>query len=227
MQEKIKSLYILASVSVIVFILVLACLIFGLTGTMDFWQGWMFLAVFCIPTCVITIYLMINDPVLLERRIKSKETRPQQILGQSIAGFLFLFGLLGVSALDNRFAWSGIPLILTIISEVLILTGFIIVFFVFRYNSYTSKVITVMSNQKVITNGPYSVVRHPMYLGAILIILFTPLSLNSWWGMIAAIFLCVIVVFRTLDEEKLLNAELEGYKEYCHKTKYRIIPYIW
>ncbi|MCC0643160.1 MULTISPECIES: methyltransferase family protein [unclassified Clostridioides] len=152
---------------------------------------------------------------------------PQQILGQSIAGFLFLFGLLGVPALDNRFAWSSIPLILTIISDVLILIGFIIVFFVFRYNSFTSKVITVMSNQKVITDGPYSVVRHPMYLGAILIILFTPLALNSWWGMIAAITLCIIIVFRILDEEKLLSAELDGYKEYCQKTKYRIIPYIW
>ncbi|MCC0637452.1 MULTISPECIES: methyltransferase family protein [unclassified Clostridioides] len=227
MQEKIKSLYILASVSVIAFILVLACLIFGLTGTIDFWQGWIFLTAFCIPTCIITIYLMINDPVLLERRIKSKETRPQQILGQSIAGFLFLFGLLGVPALDNRFAWSSIPIILTIISDVLILIGFIIVFFVFRYNSFTSKVIVVMSNQKVITDGPYSVVRHPMYLGAILIILFTPLALNSWWGMIAVIPLCIIVVFRILDEEKLLSAELDGYKEYCQKTKYRIIPYIW
>ena len=132
-----------------------------------------------------------------------------------------------IPGLDYRFSWSSVPDFVVSVSNALVLLGFLVVFFVFKINSYTSATIGVSQGQKVVSTGVYSVVRHPMYAGAILILIFMPLSLDSLWGLIPAFFISIFVVLRLLDEEKVLMNELDGYKEYCEKTRYHLIPYIW
>jgi len=210
-----------------VFFIIFAVFIFLPAGTLNFWQGWVFFAVFCISTLLITIYFLAKDPALIGRRIKSGEKRTDQKIFQSISGFVFFVGLLAIPGLDYRFSWSNVPDIIVILSDIFVLFGFTIVFLVFNTNSYTSATIEVNEGQKVISTGIYSIVRHPMYLGAVLILIFMPLALDSLWALIPALFICVFVVLRLLDEEKLLLTELDGYKEYCEKTRYHLIPFIW
>ena len=112
-------------------------------------------------------------------------------------------------------------------SNVIVIDGFYIVYLVFRENSFTSATIAVAEEQKLITTGPYSVMRHPMYSGAILMFIFTPLALGSFWGLIPGFMLILILFFRTLHEEKFLAKNLPGYDEYCRKVRYRFIPFIW
>ena len=211
----------------VAFLFVFTVFIFLPAGTFDFWPGWAFCAVFCVSTLLITVYFLFKDPALIRRRIKSGETRKKQKILQAISGFMFFVGLLVIPGLDFRFSWSSVPDAVIILSDVVVLMGFIIVFLVFRTNSYTSATIEVSEGQSVITTGVYSIVRHPMYLGAVLILVFTPLALNSLWALIPALFICVFVVLRLLDEEKVLLKELNGYKDYCEKIRYHLIPFIW
>ena len=226
-MDKNTNLAAQTALQVIVFFIVFALFIFIPAGTVAFWQGWGFFAVFCASTVLITVYFIKKDPALISRRISPNETRKQQKIFQSISGAVFFIGLLVIPGLDFRFSWSGVPAIIVVISDIIVLLGFIIVYFVFKTNSYTSAAIGVDKGQKVISTGVYSVVRHPMYLGAVLILIFMPLALDSLWGLIPALFICVFVVLRLLDEEKLLLKELDGYEEYCKKTRYHLIPYIW
>jgi len=215
------------TLQVVVFFIVFAAFIFLPAGTLNFWQGWAFFSVFCIATLFITVYFLVKDPALIGRRIKSGETRKEQKIFQTISGTVFFVGLLVIPGLDYRFSWSSVPAAVVILSDVIVLLGFAIVFIVFKTNSYTSAAIGVSEGQKVITTGVYAVVRHPMYFGAVLILVFMPLALDSLWALIPALFICVFVVLRLLDEEKLLLKELDGYKEYCEKTRRHLIPYIW
>ena len=212
---------------VVAFLLVFTTSIFLPAGTFNFWYGWAFCAVFCISTLFITVYFLFKDPALISRRIKSGETRKNQKILQSISGFMFFVGLLIIPGLDFRFSWSSVPDVIVILSDVIILIGFIIVFLVFKTNSYTSATIEVSEGQTVVTTGVYSIVRHPMYSGVVLVLVFTPLALDSLWALIPALFICVFVALRLLDEEKLLLKELAGYKDYCEKTRYHLIPFIW
>lgn len=213
--------------SVIVFFVIFGLFIFLPAGALAFWQGWVFFFVFFASTFFITVYFLIKDPALIERRINANEKREKQKIFQSISGFVFFVGLLLIPGLDNRFSWSNVPEYVVIISDALVLLGFVIVFFVFKSNSYTSAIIEVSQGQKLISTGVYSVVRHPMYLGAVLILIFMPLALNSFWGLIPGLFISFFVVLRLLDEEKVLLNELDGYKDYCNKIRYHLIPYIW
>lgn len=163
----------------------------------------------------------------MERRSKAEEKEKNQKIFQTISGSLFFIGLLMIPSLDYRFNWSNVPTYIVLLSNFIVLLGFLIVFFVFKENTYTSAIIEVAENQKVITTGPYKLARHPMYSGAVLVILFTPLALGSWWGLIPAIFITIFVIFRLLDEEKVLLKELQGYDVYCQKTRYHLIPFIW
>ncbi|MDO4501313.1 MAG: isoprenylcysteine carboxylmethyltransferase family protein [Erysipelotrichaceae bacterium] len=212
--------------SVVIFSCILATLIFLGCSNWSFVRGWIFCVSFCMPTFCITAYFLRVDPELIERRIFPKETRPSQIVGQGIAGLLF-FGLILISSIDHRFGWTGVPCAISVLADICIVVGFVIVFKVFGVNSFASRAIETMINQKVITSGPYSIVRHPMYAGALLIILSIPLSLDSIIGMLPGVLLLVVIIFRIRDEEKMLLEELDGYKEYCEKCKYRVIPFIW
>ena len=116
---------------------------------------------------------------------------------------------------------------LVVMADVFVVLGLLIVFIVFKENSFTSAVIEVNEGQKVISTGPYGVVRHPMYAGALLMLLFTPLALGSFWGLLAFIPMLLVISLRVVEEEKFLSKNLSGYDEYCRKVRYRLIPFIW
>lgn len=208
------------------FIIALGLLLFLPAGTIYFWQAWIYLFVFTLSVVAITFYLMKKDPALLERRInvgtKAEKEKSQKII-QFVAQFAFIAIFL-VPAFDHRFVWSRVPSFTTIIGDVLVIWGFYIVFLVFKENTFTSAVIEVDKKQKVITTGPYSFVRHPMYSGALLMLLATPLALGSWWGLLAFIPMTFVIVWRLLDEEKYLSKKLTGYNEYCKKVHWRLVP---
>jgi protein-S-isoprenylcysteine O-methyltransferase Ste14 len=209
--------------------LVLAIAIFLPAGSLSFWQAWMYLAVFAGCTILITAYLVRNDRELLAGRVQAgpvAETQRSQQIIQSLAS-LFFIGLFIVPGLDFRFGWSKVPPVVSLLADGIVALGFYFVFLVFRENSYTRATIEVSAGQKVITTGPYAMVRHPMYAGAMLLILFTPLALGSWVAVPFSILLILVIVARLLDEERFLKVNLSGYEEYCQKVHYRLVPLIW
>ncbi len=213
----------------VVVMLVLALALFLPAGSLSYWQAWVYLAVFAGCTILITAYLARNDRELLAGRVQAgpvAETRTSQQIIQSLAGLFFL-GLFIIPGLDFRFGWSRMPAVVSLISDVLIVIGFYIVFLVFRINTFTRGTIEVSAGQKVITTGPYGIVRHPMYAGAALLLVFTPLALGSWVAIPFSIPVLLVIVARLLDEEKLLKASLSGYEEYCQKVRYHLVPFLW
>lgn len=211
----------------LVFILGLA--LFLSAGTLRFWQAWVYLTVFSVCVILITVYLAKYDPRLLASRVQAGPTaetqRSQQII-QSLAS-LFFIALYIVPGLDHRFGWSQVPAAISLIADGLVALSLFIVFLVFRENTYTSATIEVADQQKVINTGPYSLVRHPMYAGAFLLLIFTPLALGSWIGMLFALPVMLVIVIRLQEEEKFLAENLSGYEEYRQKVRYRLIPFIW
>lgn len=205
---------------------ILFALFFLPAGTWNYWQAWVYIAVLFIPMLFVLIYLLRKDPALLERRMKMKETQTQQkrVILASLFYFLLIFGLPG---LDRRFGWSAVPTALVLGADAVILAGYYIFFIVLRENSYASRVVEVTAGQKVISSGPYAVVRHPMYLGVFLMYVFSPLALGSYWAFIPAILILPILAARIRNEESVLKKELEGYAEYQQKTRYRLFPGIW
>jgi protein-S-isoprenylcysteine O-methyltransferase Ste14 len=210
-------------------IVILGLLLFISAWTLDFWQAWVYLFIFGASSILITLFLMKRDMELLKRRLKggpaAEKERSQKII-QTFARFIFISILL-VPGFDHRFNWSDVPVYLVIAGEIFVALGFFIIFLVFRENSYTSAIIEIDENQKVISTGPYAVVRHPMYSGALLMLLFTPLALGSFWDLLFVILIFTIIIWRLLDEEKFLSKNLPGYSAYCQKTSFRLIPMIW
>jgi protein-S-isoprenylcysteine O-methyltransferase Ste14 len=209
--------------------LVLGLALFIPAGSLGYWNAWIYLADFALCTILITAYLIQNDRELLAGRVKAgpvAETQKSQQVIQSLAS-LFFIGLFIIPGLDYRFKWSQVPPALSWIAYAFVALGFYFVFLVFRENSYTRATIEVSAEQKVITSGPYSLVRHPMYAGASVLLLFTPIALGSWVGIPFAIPIILVVVVRLLDEEKFLAANLAGYEQYRQKVKYRLIPGVW
>lgn len=210
-------------------IVVLGLALFLPAGSLSFWQAWVYLADFAICTILITAYLIKNDQGLLERRVRAgpvAESQKSQQLIQSLAS-LFFIALFIVPGFDYRFHWSHVPVVVSLISFVMVAIGFYIVFLVFRENSFTSGTIEVVNEQKVISTGPYHVVRHPMYAGAFLLLLFTPLALGSWVAIPLPIPLILVIIVRLLAEERFLSANLPGYTQYCNEVHYRLIPFVW
>ena len=195
-------------------------------GTMNYWQVYAYFGVILVPMLFVLWYFLKNDPRFLERRSRVAEKEKEQKLIQWINLPIFISAFI-IPGLDRRFGWSDVPVEVIIITDAVILGGYLIIFLVFRQNSYASRIIEINIGQKVITNGLYSLVRHPMYLGVLIMYLPTPLALGSYWGLIPMAFLPVSLVFRILNEEKVLSENLEGYNEYCLTTKYRLIPHIW
>jgi protein-S-isoprenylcysteine O-methyltransferase Ste14 len=207
----------------------MGAILFLSAGTLSYWQAWLYLATFGGSTLLITLYLIRYDQRLLEARVAAgptAETQKTQQVFQSIAGFLFILVFV-VAGIDQRYHWSNVPAVLTIIADVLVALGFYFVFLVFKENTYTSAVIEVAEGQKVISTGPYGIVRHPMYAGAALLLIVTPIALASWVALPFPLLLMISIGFRAVDEEKFLAANLSGYEAYRQQVRYRIIPYVW
>ena len=207
----------------------LMLLIFLPAWTLNYWQAWVFLSVFFVAVLAVTLYLMRHDPALLERRVRAgpgaeKETR-QKII-QSIASMVFI-SVFVFSALDFRFHRSTVSFQLSLVGDVLVALGLYIVFLVFKENSFTSATIETTPEQKVVTTGPYAVVRHPMYSGAFVMLVGVPLALGSVWGLLTIAPLMLIIIWRLCDEERFLAKNLDGYVDYKNKTRYRLIPFFW
>jgi protein-S-isoprenylcysteine O-methyltransferase Ste14 len=204
-------------------------LVFVPAGSFYYWQGLVFLAAFFVPCIFVTFYLLEKDPALAERRMrggaKAEGQRKQKII-MRLAGPLSA-ALVCLPALDHRFGWSrvGVPWVLA--GDGLVVLGLVAVFFVFRANSFTAATIAVEKNQKIVTTGPYRHVRHPMYAGAMLAVVGTPLALGSFWGLGLAFAMGLVVVWRLTEEEKFLAANLTGYAEYRTKTRYRLVPGVY
>jgi len=207
-------------------ILVLSAMFFLPAGTLNYWQAWVYLAILFIPMLFVLSYLLRNDPDLLERRFRmhEKESAQRKIIGFSWVFFLAAFLLPGF---DQRFGWSQVPVWVVISADVLVLLGYGIVFLVFRQNTYASRVVEVEEKQQVISSGVYAIVRHPMYLGSILLYAASPMALGSWWALFPIIPIIGILVARIMDEERLLRRDLPGYEAYTHQVHYRLIPGIW
>lgn len=194
--------------------------------TLNFWQVYAYFGVILVPMLFVLRYFLKNDPKFLERRSKMAEKVKEQKLIQWLNLPVFILAFI-IPGLDRRFGWSDIQPEVVILADLVIFGGYMVVFQVFRQNSFASRIVEIDKEQKVITTGLYSVVRHPMYLGVLIMYLPTPLALGSYWGLIPMAMLPVALVLRIINEEKILKENLEGYKEYCLKTKYRLIPYIW
>jgi protein-S-isoprenylcysteine O-methyltransferase Ste14 len=225
-EVDVKSLKKRAIALVFLVFLILGLAFFLSAWTIQYWQGWAYLLTIAVPMSIFGAYILKHDPKFLERRLRTKEKRQTQKLIQTLGmvPFLLTFGLPGF---DVRFGWSGVPVFAAITGLVLVLLGYLMVLYVFLTNSFASRVVDVEKGQKVITTGPYSLVRHPMYFGLIFFYGATPLALGSYWVLILAALIVPILVVRIRDEEKELAENLDGYREYMQKVKHRLIPGIW
>ena len=221
--SSLASRLILRTVTSVVFV---AAFLFLPAGSLHFWRGWAFMALWFLPMLIASPYFLKHDPQLVERRLQTKEKSKEQKTIIRLAQPIVFLNLL-VPGLDYRFCWSRVPIWLTILSEAMVLTGYVITFWVMKKNSFCSRTVQVMEGQKVISTGPYRFVRHPMYFGAMLMLLFTPFALGSWWALPGFLLVGVLIVLRLLNEEKVLGKELPGYSEYCQRTRYRLIPLVW
>jgi protein-S-isoprenylcysteine O-methyltransferase Ste14 len=208
---------------------VMGLLLFVPAGTVHYWQAWVYLSIFMGASALTTLYLLRTDPALLERRISggpTAEKRPAQrliMLGTSIS----FIALLVVPALDHRFAWSAVPLGVVVAGDVLVVVGFGLIVRVYQENTFSSATIEVAENQRVISTGPYAIVRHPMYASALLYLVGMPLALGSYWGLVPLAAMMPLLIWRLLDEERFLANDLAGYTEYQKRVRHRLVPFVW
>jgi len=204
-------------------------LVFWPAGTFDYWQGWAFIAVFAAATTIPSIYLAVTNPAALKRRMQAgpaAENRPLQKVIISVA-FLSMGATMVVSALDFRFGWSAVPAAISVAGDVLVAVGLGIAMLTTIQNSYASANITVESGQELVSTGLYTVVRHPMYFGNVVLMIGIPLALGSYWALLFVIPGLAVLALRIRDEEKVLRQELTGYREYEQRVHYRLVPYVW
>jgi protein-S-isoprenylcysteine O-methyltransferase Ste14 len=203
-----------------------ALILFVPAGTLDYWQAWIYLVVLFVPVFFIISYFLKKDPEFLKRRLKTKEKEAEQKRVIRFGYLLFILGFL-IPGLDYRFGWSQVPVALVLAADALVFIGYCLVFLAFKENSYAARTVEVEKGQKVISTGPYAVVRHPMYTGSILLYLAMPIALGSYYALLIFMFFPVIIVYRIRNEEKVLLRDLPGYADYCKKTKYKLVPYVW
>jgi protein-S-isoprenylcysteine O-methyltransferase Ste14 len=203
--------------------------LFWPAGTFDYWQAWVFIAVFAALSLIYTVYLGVTNPDVLRRRMRvgpTAETRPvQKVVAAGV--YVVFTALLVISALDHRFGWSHVPAAVSLSGDVLVAFGLGITMLVVIQNSYAAVTITVEAGQTVVSTGLYGLVRHPMYVGGLIMMAGIPLALGSYWGLLLLIPGPIVFAVRILDEEKMLRQDLAGYRGYTQKVHYRLVPYVW
>ena len=218
-----------ATVQSVIALLAFGVLLFVPAGTLHYWQAWVFLAVFTIGSLYSAVYLFRKNPAVVERRMRAgpmAEPRPVQKVVTSAISIVFI-GVLVFSALDHRFGWSPVPPAVSLIGDALVAIGLGTAMFTVNQNSYAAANIVVEETQTVTSTGLYGTVRHPMYMGGLIMFAGIPLALDSCWGLAVLVPVVIAVVVRIADEEKLLNQELAGYREYASKVHHRLVPYVW
>ncbi len=226
--KSLKSLILPAIKNFFLGAILLGVVLFLPAGTLDYWQGWIFIIVFTFLVTLSGVYLSVKDPDLLERR--KPAGRAAQTTGQKITilyVYLAELGLLVLAALDHRFGWSQMPAFVSIIGDGLVVLANVIWFISKKENSFAGAGIMIYEGHKVISTGPYALVRHPNYVGDLILVLGAPLALGSWWGLVVFALLIPAMVWMIFDEEKFLKENLPGYAEYTQKVHYRLIPNVW
>ena len=225
MGENMK-LFISALTKFLFGIVLVGALLFLPAWTLEYFGAWLFLGILFIPMMIMGIVMLLRAPRLLEKRLANKEKEGAQRGVVGLAALMFIVGFV-LCALDARFAWSYVPVWLTLAAAVIFLIGYALYAEVMRENAYLSRTVEVQEGQKVITTGLYGIVRHPMYLATLLMFLPIPLILQSLWGLIPFSLYIPAIVVRIVNEEKVLSEGLNGYAEYKRSVKYRLIPFIW
>jgi protein-S-isoprenylcysteine O-methyltransferase Ste14 len=210
-------------------LLVMAALLFAPAGALNHGRAWALLAVFGGSGLAGTLYLMKYDRKLLERRMRAGPAAEKELAQQIIQCIMSIgfMALLVVPGFDYRLHWSAMPDWMAALGDALVVLGFVIISFVYRENSFASATIELAPGHKLISTGPYALVRHPMYFGALFMFIGIPVALGSWWGLLVAIVMTPALIWRLFDEERFLASHLAGYSEYQTKVKFRLIPFVW
>ena len=219
-------LFISAITKFLLGVVLVGLLIFLPAGTLNYFNGWLFMGVLFIPMFIAGIIMMIKNPRLLQSRLDAKEKQKEQSIVIKLSGLMFIVGFV-LAGLDFRFSWLTLPEFVPFIAAVIFLLSYLMWAEVLRENTYLSRTIKVEEGQTVVDTGLYGIVRHPMYTATIILFLAMPLVLGSLISFIVFLIYPVLIIVRIKHEEKLLEEELNGYKEYKNKVKYRIIPFIW
>ena len=219
-------LFISAITKFLLGVILVGVLIFLPAGTLSYFGGWLLMGILFIPMFIAGIVMMIKNPALLESRLKAKETSKEQDLVVKLSGLMFLAGFV-VAGLGVRFGWYSPPRPIIILGACLFILAYILYAEVLRENTYLSRTIEVQENQTVVDTGLYGIVRHPMYAITLLLFLSMPIVLGSLYSFIIFLIYPFIIAKRIINEEKFLEENLAGYKEYKTKVKYRLIPYVW
>lgn len=198
-------------------------------GTFNYWQAWVFLAVVAIAAWAPIISVLRRDPAALQGRMRGGPTAETRAAQKAlIAGlYLSLAAMVVVSALDHRFGWSRVPTAICLVGDVLVAVGLGVVALVIIQNSYATATVQVQAGQQVVSSGMYGLVRHPMYTGNVIMLIGIPLALGSYWGLVFVVPGLIVLATRVRDEEKLLEEELTGYREYTRQVRYRLVPGMW
>ena len=207
-------------------VIAIAAMFFLPAGTSRYWQAWVYMLILLVPLFIFAAYLILRNPALLERRMRTREMEPEQRKIIALSSTVLLAAFI-IPGFDRRFGWSSVPTWLVLVSDAVVLLSYIMVVWVLVTNEYAGRTVEVEQRQRVITTGPYSFVRHPMYLAVLLMYGFSPLALGSFWAMLVVALLPPVLVARIVNEEKVLLRDLDGYADYRKAVRYRLVPGLW
>lgn len=221
-----KKLLIQAITRFILGLIVIALLLFVSSGTLNYWNAWLFMGILFIPMFIAGIVLMIQNPGLLRKRLNAAEKEPEQKRVIMLSGAMFLCGFI-IAGLDYRFGWLYLPKLVSIIAAIIFLLAYMLYAEVLRENTYLSRTVEIQDHQKVIDTGLYGIIRHPMYSATIFLFLTIPLVLGSLFSFFVFLIYPILITKRIKNEEHVLEEGLEGYSDYKKRIKYRLIPFVW